>query len=216
MTQQEKQCIINLCKKYRIGVKRYTINYDGTVDVIGNVKLNNKALKQLPFKFGKVIGDFNCFENELTSLEGCPTHVYGDFYCGDNKLTSLEYSPVFVDGYYNCNNNCLTSLKGCTDEVFFFNCYSNQLKSLEHAPSRVTYFLCCDNKLTSIEHAPNILNDGWFDCYDNHQLPIEFQGLSMDEKKIFINYQKYFDIWTPSFVYDNMIVLIDEIKDGLE
>ena len=35
-------------------------------------------------------GNFSCASNELTSLEGAPSHVGGDFYCAFNELTSLK------------------------------------------------------------------------------------------------------------------------------
>ena len=56
----------------------YTINPDGSYDVIGNVYLHNKGLTKIPVKFNMVTGYFNCSENKLTSLEGCPKEVGGD------------------------------------------------------------------------------------------------------------------------------------------
>jgi len=35
----------------------------------------------------------------------------GGFYCAYNELTSLEGAPSHVDGYFNCSVNELTSLK---------------------------------------------------------------------------------------------------------
>jgi len=48
--------IDSICKQYNI--KNYTINSDGSIDVDGNVSLSN--ITQLPLKFGKVTGSFNC------------------------------------------------------------------------------------------------------------------------------------------------------------
>jgi hypothetical protein len=117
--------IDSICKKY--GIKNYTINEDGTVDVDGNVNASLN-LSKLPLKFGRVTGNFYCHMSQLTTLEGCPGEVGGDFYCQINQLTTLEGCPKKVGGSFYCNNNQLTSLRGCPKEVVGnFNCYSNQL-----------------------------------------------------------------------------------------
>ena len=79
--------IESICQKY--GIENYTINNDGSIDVDGHVNLSNKDLKNLPLKFNKVIGDFNCRGNQLASLKGCPKEVGGEFYCFRNKLPKL-------------------------------------------------------------------------------------------------------------------------------
>ena len=43
-----------ICKRYRI--KNYTVNSDGSIDVDGNVYLDNRKLTKLPLKFNKVNG----------------------------------------------------------------------------------------------------------------------------------------------------------------
>ena len=75
--------IKDLCEIYDI--KNYTINPDGLVDVDGDVNLREFQLKKLPFNFGKVTGDFYCFYNNLTSLQGAPTSVGGEFNCSKQK-----------------------------------------------------------------------------------------------------------------------------------
>jgi hypothetical protein len=119
--------IHSVCDKYDI--KNYTINTDGTIDVDGNIDLNNKGLTKLPLKFNRVTGFFYCDNNQLTSLEGAPVSV-GNFYCHNNKLTSLEGAPQSVRN---------------------FVCYDNQLTSLEGAPQSVgSDFYCHNNKLTNL------------------------------------------------------------------
>jgi len=100
--------IDSICSKY--GIKNYTINSDGTVDVDGNVNLYNKDLTKLPLKFGKVSGYFDCDTNQLTSLEGCPKSVSGYFACGYNNLKSLEFCPQSVGGNFGCGVNQLKDL----------------------------------------------------------------------------------------------------------
>ena len=103
------QDIDSICKKF--GIKNYTVNPDGSVDVDDDVDLSNKGLTKLPLKFGRVSGHFDCGDNQFTSLEGSPIHVGGHFECGRNHLTSLEGAPREVGGDFYCNNNQLTSLE---------------------------------------------------------------------------------------------------------
>ena len=55
--------IQEICKKF--GIKNYTINSDGSIDVDESVDLSNRKFTELPLKFGSVGGDFNCYDNEL-------------------------------------------------------------------------------------------------------------------------------------------------------
>jgi hypothetical protein len=105
LTKEVINQIDEVCKKYNIAI--YSINSDGSIDVDGEVNLNYKNLKELPLKFGKVRGDFNCGNNRLTSLEGCPSSLGGFFDCGSNELTSLEFSPIKVGGNFSCHGNQL-------------------------------------------------------------------------------------------------------------
>jgi len=100
--------IDSICKRY--GIKNYTINSDGTIDVDGDVYLNNKGLIKLPLKFGKVTGNFYCSYNKLTSLEGSPSYVGVGFYCYNNQLTSLEGCPKEVGDWLNCYSNPIHSI----------------------------------------------------------------------------------------------------------
>ena len=113
--KESKEDIESICKKY--GIKNYTINEDGTIDVDGDVRLYNKVLNRLPLKFGKVSGNFYCGNNELKSLEGSPREVGGDFFCHSNQLTSLEGSPRSVGGYFYCYRNQLESLSGISKYI---------------------------------------------------------------------------------------------------
>ena len=105
---------LNKCAK-----NRWTLNpKTGLVDV--EEKFDCSGQKLTDFKgvrFGKVIGDFNCSDNRLTSLEGAPRKVGGLFTCSDNLLTSLEGAPQSVGGNFWCNSSLLTSLEGAPQKV---------------------------------------------------------------------------------------------------
>jgi hypothetical protein len=113
------------------GIINYTINTDGSINVDGDVGLNNERLTKLPLKFRNVGGDFFCSYNQLTSLEGCPQSVGGDFYCLNNQLTSLVGCPEVIGGDINCRFNKITDFKGVPE--FFeglFYCEGNPIEEI--------------------------------------------------------------------------------------
>jgi hypothetical protein len=213
ISQEEKNRIDAICKQYYIS--KYTINSDGSIDVDDEVYMWQLGLKKLPLIFGKVSGDFHCGNNNLTSLEHCPTEVGGYFYCGWNKLTSLEHCPNKIFGEFNCEGNHLDSLEGGPKEVGGdFLCSENILTSLEYSPNKVGGdFVCKFNRLTSLEHCP-VEVGGDLKCMHNY-LPKEIMGLDKLELGVFIKYQSYYDVWTPDLNMDGMNELVAEIKDGL-
>jgi hypothetical protein len=73
----------------------------------GNLNLQGLHLTKLPeiLKDITVGGNFNCFNNNLTSLENCPKTVSGVFGCSYNKLTSLTGAPKTVGRDFYCGNN---------------------------------------------------------------------------------------------------------------
>jgi hypothetical protein len=50
-----------------------------------------------------VKGDFTCYDNQLTTLEGAPQTVEGDFHCNFNQLITLEGAPGTVEGTFSCD-----------------------------------------------------------------------------------------------------------------
>jgi hypothetical protein len=112
-----------LCKKYKI--KKYKINSDGSIDVDGDVNLSAKYLTKLPLKFNKVIGNFTCNHNKLTTLEGCPNYITLDFHCINNKLTSLEGCPDYIGRDFIFPGNNVTIIKDYPKEVVGSPYYSD-------------------------------------------------------------------------------------------
>ena len=103
-----------ICKQY--GITNYTINSDGSIDVNGDVDLYNKGFVELPLRFNRVTGDFDCSRNNLTSLNGSPKWIGGWFSCQYNQLTSLEFSPDYIGGFFDCTGNKLTD-NYCDTEI---------------------------------------------------------------------------------------------------
>ena len=134
----------------------------GFVDVDGDFNCRYSGLKNLMgVRFGSVSGNFDCSNNQLTSLEGAPQEVGKDFDCYSNQLTSLEGAPQEVGRDFSCENNKLTSLEGAPQEVGKdFDCYDNKLTSLEGAPQEVGgSFYCFNNQLTSLKGIPFVNGD---------------------------------------------------------
>jgi hypothetical protein len=117
--------IHKICKKY--GIKNYTINDDGSIDVDDNVDLQDVRLTKIPLKFRNVSGYFTCSDNKLTSLEFCPKSVGRDFGCSNNKLTSLKGCPTNVSDSFYCQNNQIVSFEGPHHIGGGFQCIGNPI-----------------------------------------------------------------------------------------
>ena len=165
---EEYSEIESICKKYNI--EHYSINSDGSIDVDAHVDLSCYNLVTLPLKFGRVTGNFNCSDNDLISLEGCPRYVGMDFICSYNKLTSLKGCPINKVGWrFSCSYNKITSLEGCPEVVNEFLCVNNELVSLKGSPKYINgNFYCSKNKITSLEGGPISVSDKLY-C-DNNEL----------------------------------------------
>ncbi len=151
-TRMSDQEIHRICREYSI--RNYTINPDGSISVDGSVRLSSRSLKRIPLVFKEVSGNFNCYNNQLTSLRGCPEKIGGYFYCSYNQLTSLEGCPKEVGGNFDCGYNQLTSLEGCPEKVGgYFLCSYNQLTNLEGCPDARGIY-CTNNQITSFEGIP--------------------------------------------------------------
>jgi hypothetical protein len=83
-------------------------------------------------------GNFECYNNKLTSLEFCPETIGGDFSCSSNNLTSLEFCPEYVGGNFSCSSNNLTSLEFCPKIINGdFWGRNNNLTSLDFLPEYI-------------------------------------------------------------------------------
>jgi hypothetical protein len=102
--QSLKQEIESWCED--MGIKNYTINSKGEIDVDGDVDLDENDFKKLPYKFGRVTGYFTLSSNkELTSLKNCPDKVGTWFSCSHNpKIDSLKGCPAEVGGNFWCGD----------------------------------------------------------------------------------------------------------------
>lgn len=93
--QNEKE-IIEWLSNFKI--KKYVINKDYTVDIFDRLDLSYMELTSIPIEFNFIEGYFDCSENNLTSLKGCPKVIKGDFFCYNNQLSNLQFAPEIVKG----------------------------------------------------------------------------------------------------------------------
>jgi hypothetical protein len=116
----------------------YVINNNRTIDVTGDVVFPEFAsfLSELPLRFNKVSGNFDCSALEnLTSLKGGPLKIDGAFNCAFTKITSLEYAPESADVLIFDNNikSLSTGDRNCHfNKVHMLMTNSSAVKSLPH------------------------------------------------------------------------------------
>lgn len=123
--------ILKIAKVY--GIKKLIINDDLSVDVKGDVDLSGKMMTKLPLVFNRVWGSFSISENQLKTLEGCPSIIDGDFFAYNNQLVSLKGGPTKVGGEYSISDNHLASLDGLSTEIgsHLDISYNNKLSNIK-------------------------------------------------------------------------------------
>jgi hypothetical protein len=162
--------IKNICRQY--GIKKYTINDDGSIDVDGSVDLTRWEMNEFPLTFNKVTKGFYASHIGLKTLKGGPKWVGKDYDCGCNRLTTLKGSPEYVGKNFNCD-----SQEG-----------PEGLTSLEFGPTEVGGDYNFDgNDIYNFDFLENVKVGG---IYDVHWCPIWF---------IFYNNTTFFEL-TPYMV----------------
>lgn len=154
-----------LCDIY--GIKNYTINDDGSVDVNESVNLSFKIMGEIRLKFGRVTGNFSVSGCSLTNLIGSPKIVYGDYYCEFNLLTSLE---------------------GCPNEIWghFVMSYNDVLKNFDYFPKMINNDIFINN-MDSLQSIYNSCNIGGRVYYNKPERGMEMDIITGE----IINYKEY-------------------------
>ena len=144
---------------------------DGSWHIHNDLHIDGCDLTSLkPFNISIVDGIFDCADNLLTDLEGCPKKVGKIFVCSYNALTNLIGAPKEVGEKFLCYSNNITSLEGCPigEEINGeFACSANELVNLNGAPKIVKgHFRCDKNRLTTLKGGPEYVG-GVFECERN-------------------------------------------------
>lgn len=143
-------------------------------------KLYLKKLPQFLNKI-KVLNNFNCAYNKLTSLSNCPQYIKDTFSCHFNKLKSLEGGPQIIikidsDGISHFQPRELN-----------YNCFGNKLTTLKGSPKAVKGFDCSYNNLTTLKYCPIILKSPFGSHYFNYEHNTK---LLKNEIKKYVKYVK--------------------------
>ena len=121
---QSESEVAEICEEF--GIENWSLE-GGLVNVDDDVYLSCCKLTELPLKFGVVTGYFDCSNNNLTSLEGCPLRVGGNFSCSNNNIKSLEGCPKYVGGNFLCSFNNIREFIGIKYIEEALWCYGNPI-----------------------------------------------------------------------------------------
>lgn len=201
--------IIKTCIQYHI--ENYSINSDGSIDVDGNIKMHEMELSELPLKFNKVSGNFNCSGNKLTSLVGSPKHVGGNFYCSDNPLPSLVGCPASIMGSCYVTGTAIQNLVGCP--LYVGGIFSFDVSMHSTFSGNTDIEIYDDIYLNISDDIDTTIRENYI---SDTRIPWEFIE-NLSEMKLILKYQRYFEIWNDDLTLnkEKFQVLIAEIKDGL-
>jgi hypothetical protein len=209
IAEQVEREIKRICFKYKIN--NYFINPDGSIDVDDNIKLQEMDLTEIPLIFNKVSGNFNCFNNKLTSLVGSPKHVGGDFYCYDNPLVSLVGCPETIIGSCYISGTPLHNLVGCP--LYVGGTFSFDVSMHSTFSGNTDIEINDDIYLNISDDIDTTIRENYI---SETRLPWEFIE-NLNNLKLILKYQRYFGIWNDdqSLNHENFKELLEEIKDGL-
>ena len=100
--QTFKQFITEDLAGYRARtIRNNIITIDGIKTYQGTAKLWGCNLTKLPdLSDIRVTGDFECFTNDLTTLEGSPQSIGGNYNAYNNPLKSLKGVSEFIGGTF--------------------------------------------------------------------------------------------------------------------
>ena len=146
----------------------FKINKNGKVDADGDVYIT-KDVSELPIKFGKVSGNFDCGCINLKTLRGCPEYVDGYFDCSYNNLKSLRYCPRYVGKNFYCDFNEIKSLKYTQKHLYGnLSCSYNNLIDFNNCPESIDGdFDCSNNYLRTFENGPKVIKGDYIFSQNN-------------------------------------------------
>jgi hypothetical protein len=97
-------------------VSHYVINDNLTVDVNNNVKFiptqyqqNQVLMNDFPIKFGKILGDFEVYNQNFSSFKNFPNTIRGTLNIYNNNFTSLKDMPSYIGQDFICGDNLFQS-----------------------------------------------------------------------------------------------------------
>lgn len=199
-----------ICHQYNI--KNWFYNdWDGSIDVYGNVNLQTFQGRKLPLNFNWVRGNFNIWETRLTTLEGSPCIIDGNFNCYDNEMTSLYGGPQAVKGDFNIRGTILKNLEYIApiigrDLIFDDSLCSTYSGNEDLEVGGMVRFSQYNNTYSmTITHTYN-------ECFLQPEIVMNLRHIDL-----ILKYQRHFFVWNDDLTFnvENFNELIFEIEDGL-
>ena len=131
----------------KVGIKKYTIQKDLSVDVHQNAKIVYENLRRFPIIFNSIEGDVILTANKLETLEGLPNEIFGTLDISNNLLRTLEHCPKIIHGDFDASECYLDNLKNAPKEVMGdVNLEANFIKTLDGLPSFIGMSLNLSNQ----------------------------------------------------------------------
>ena len=131
----------------KVGIIKYTINSDLSVDVHQKVNIVYENLRRFPVTFNKIDGSVILTANKLESLEGLPNEIFGDLDISNNLLRTFEYCPQIIHGDFDASECYIDSMKYAPREVKGdVNLEGNYIKFLDGLPKYIGQDLNISNQ----------------------------------------------------------------------
>ncbi len=93
---------------------------NGKVNTAYGMNLGCSRLLEIPFKFGRIEGNFDISENPINSLVNSPDRVAGSFDASETNIQDLTGGPIYTMRYDVGSCSSLISLKGAPKVVTDF------------------------------------------------------------------------------------------------
>jgi len=118
----DQQQVIAQFQEYFDAFQNYDFDQEGRLNVYGTVIAKDQYLsrmpnKQLPFRFGRVEGDFNVSYCGLNTFEGMPYYVKHTCWISHNPATTLVGLPKHCNNLVMEGLSELASFDGFPDQV---------------------------------------------------------------------------------------------------
>jgi len=144
----------------KVGITKYKINDDLSVDVLQNLNIIWENIQKFPVVFNSVQGNVILTANKLESLEGLPKEIHGDLDISNNRLMTLDFCPQIVHGDFDASECYLNNLKNGPKEVMGdVNLEGNYLKSLEGLPSYIGNDLNLSNQKSNAKFTKTAIKE---------------------------------------------------------
>ena len=188
----------------------------------------DKKIKSLQrIHFGKISGDFNLQDIEISTFEGFPKEVEGNFKLGYNVKLNVpfeEFPEVKIEGDLELSVRGLESLVGCPEEVGSLSVWMTRIMDMTGCPKRYTnpggsgvkyeINLVMNERLISLEGLPKEIDSKMINIGDEKTLyPSRVRKETLIQG--FKDFQKT-GTWTPYYVMLKQNADLSDWDEGMK